>query len=182
MGAAVLRKTKKWLEEIVIGLNFCPFAKAPFVEGKIRFAVCRAGNADDAIEFALSEAMKILDVDEEEIATTLLIYPLALADFGEYLQALATLESILEEAGAAGLLQIASFHPDYLFSDEVKSSLSHYTNRSPYPIFHILRESQVQFAVDSHSDTSAIPLVNIERLQAMGHEEVAKRWKEPLDR
>ena len=182
MSTEALKRTQTWLQEIVIGLNFCPFAQAAFDEQKIRFAVSDAEHPDDAIQFALSEALKLLETSEDEIATTLAVYPKALSDFQEYLEILGLLESLLEEAGTEGVLQIASFHPSYCYPDEPESGLSHYTNRSRYPIFHFLREAQVQEAVDSHPDSTTIPRANITRLEEMGPEEVAKRWKDLLDR
>jgi len=181
MTDVVLSRTKQWLEEIVIGLNLCPFASSVFLAKQVRFRVSDARDADAVVRDALSEAMLLIESPADEIATTLLICPNALNDFDEYLDSLSMIEALLAEAGADGLLQIASFHPRYRFEGEDEAALSHFTNRSPYPVFHFLRESQVQEAVDSHPDTASIPNTNIARLNELGAEDVVKRWKKFLD-
>jgi len=177
----VLSRTRQWLEEIVIGLNFCPFASSPFLAKQVRFWVSDARDADAVVSDALREAMLLLDSSADEIATSLLICPHVLENFDDYLDSLSMIEALLAEAGTEGLLQIASFHPRYRFEGEDEAALSHFTNRSPYPIFHFLRESQVQEAVDSHPDTESIPNTNIARLNELGAEDVVKRWKKFLD-
>ena len=178
---SAVTKTKEWVRDIVIGLNLCPFAASVLMENKIRFAASSAKSTEDVIGDALEEAMRLLATPEEELSTTLVIYTNALSDFEEYLDTPYLLEDVLNEAGTEGLLQIASFHPKYQFDGEAEDAVSHFTNRSPYPVFHFLRESQVKEAVDSHPDTTVIPGNNVIRLNSLGPEEVAKMWKNFLD-
>ena len=173
--------TKKWLEEIIIGLNLCPFASSVFLQDKVRFFASPAVETEDVVGDGLEQAMLLLEASPDEVATSLIIYPQAMSSFDEYLDTLALFEDVLAQAGAEGLLQVASFHPQYMFEGEDQSSVSHFTNRSPYPIFHLLRESQVEEVVESHPDTEGIPRENIERLQSLGPTKVAKIWKNFLD-
>jgi len=169
-------RTRRWLDEAVIGLNLCPFAGPVRATGRIRFAVSDATDAESAVGDALSEAVQLLDASPEEVATTLVIVPQALADFHEFLDAVETLVSALSEAGADGVLQVATFHPDYRFAGEEEGALSHFTNRAPHPILHLLREADVAEAVAQHPDPEGIPAANIAGLDTLGESSVVEMW------
>lgn len=177
---------KTWLEEVVIGLQLCPFAAAPWKNGEVRIVVSEVTDPEEAVKVALDEALALIhpagDDDEAPEAepktrTTLVCFPKTAEDFETFLDIAATLEDILEQAGAEGHLQVATFHPDYLFDGEPEGALSHYTNRSPVPILHLLLESDVSEAVDSHPDIEQVPVDNVARLNAMGVEALRTLWR-----
>jgi uncharacterized protein len=173
----------RWIDEVVVGLRLCPFAAGPWKAGEVRIAVSAATSPEDAVKHALDEALHLMEVSEDEVGTTLVAFPSALSDFEDLLDAEATLAHILDQAGGAGILQVASFHPDYLFEGEDPDALSHWTNRAPVPILHLLRESQVSQAVDQHPDPDAIPADNVRRLDALGRDALVRLWRSfQLDR
>ncbi len=174
---AVRTAIGRWIDEVVVGLRLCPFAAAPWKAGEVRIVVSHAANPEEAVEHALDEALHLMEVPEDEVATTLVAFPHTLADFETFLDAEATLAHILDEAGGAGILQVASFHPDYLFEGEEPGALSHWTNRAPLPILHLLREAQVSEAVDQHPDPEAIPADNVRRLEALGRDALMRLWQ-----
>lgn len=160
--------TQNWLEKIVIGLNLCPFAKRPFVKNRIRFVVCKA-KKEEKLLLALQEEINYLILDES-IATTLLIHPNTLIDFASYNQFLEYGDNLLEYLQLADIFQIASFHPEYQFANTQKTAVENYTNRSPYPMLHILRQEAVSKAVDNYP--SREPERNIKLLRGMGIEAI----------
>jgi hypothetical protein len=174
-------RVRTWLEEVVIGLTLCPFAAAPWKGGEVRIAVSEVEDPEEAVRVALDEALALLHPGDDEgeavrPRTTLVCYSRTLSDFETFLDAAATLEHILSEAGAEGMLQVATFHPDYRFEGEAADSVSHWTNRSPVPILHLLLESDVSDAVDRHPDAEAIPEENIARLEALGIGALRDLW------
>ena len=168
-----IEHTEKWLQAFVIELQLCPFARLPFEQQKIRY-VLEEGTDDEQIAAACIEVLQHL-VEHPAIETSLLIFSHALKNFEDYLNTLDLAEGILEALHLEGVFQIASFHPDYQFAGSHPESASNYTNRSPYPMFHFLREESVQWAVDTHPDTEAIPTQNIARLEALGEQEIKQR-------
>jgi len=166
-----------WIDEVVVGLRLCPFAAGPWKAGEVRIAVSAAIDDEDAVKHALEEAMHLMDVSEDEVATTLVAFPHALGDFETFLDAEETLSHILDQAGCAGVLQVASFHPDYVFADAAADALGNWTNRAPVPILHLLREVQVSAAIDGHPDIDAIPGDNVRRLEALGAEALTRLWR-----
>jgi len=166
----------RWVEEAVIGLRLCPFAAAPWRAGLVRVTVSEVTDIDDATKVTLEEAWTMLEHDESVIATTLVVFARALADFDELLDAAATVEHVLDQAGARGVLQVATFHPDFQFEDAAPDDLGNWTNRAPFPILHLLREAHVSDAVDNHPDTEKIPDDNIARLEVMGRASVVALW------
>ncbi|BAN69974.1 DUF1415 domain-containing protein [endosymbiont of unidentified scaly snail isolate Monju] len=159
---------RRWVERLVIGERLCPFASAPWATGRVRIAVCEAADDDGIYRAFLEEVERLLATDPAELETTLLAVPDALGDFADYLDMLAVLEQALAEAGLEGVLQIASFHPDYRFADEAADDHSHWTNRAPVPVFHLLREDSIGRAVASLEDPDAIPRRNRERMRELG--------------
>ena len=156
----VISQTKKWIVDVVVACNFCPFAAKEVKRGSIHYQVI--SNAErDVILKALTAAFHQLD-SEKEIETTLLILPEGFSDFTDYLDLVADAEDMLAEQGYEGIYQVASFHPEYLFEDSVSLDPANYTNRSPYPMLHILREESVTRAIDSYPDPENIPQRNID--------------------
>jgi hypothetical protein len=156
---AVIAATQDWLVKAVIGLNLCPFARAVYAGGRIRYAVSRA-----------QELQRLVATDEAETETTLLIHPDVLGDFGDYVEFLEIADELVAEFGYEGVLQVASFHPQYQFEGTAADDIGNFTNRSPYPTLHLLRESSVGRAVAVHPDTERIYRDNIETLRRIGRE------------
>ncbi len=167
---AVIAATRHWLEKAVIGLELCPFAKAVHREQRIRYAVSPA-TAPAALLAALLDELELLTTtDPGEIETTLLIHPWALADFPQFNDFLAVAEAAVEDLGLAATIQVASFHPRYQFAGAAPDDVTNYTNRSPYPILHLLRQASVDRAVASIPDPAAIFEKNIATLRRLGHQ------------
>lgn len=167
-------ETRQWLERFVIGLNLCPFAATPLRKGQVRFVV-EMGNTEDAlIRTLLQELAYLLDAPAAEVETSLIIHPNVLQDFADYNDFLGLADELLEEAGLDGILQIASFHPDYQFADVPADDPANYSNRAPFPLLHLLREDSLSFAIDHYPNPERIPEINIERLRAMGEQEIRR--------
>jgi hypothetical protein len=174
VSSEVEKRIALWIERAVIGLDLCPFAAAVWRSERARIAVSDAEDAAGAVESLLEEAAHLLDSDPAELSTTLVVFPRALQAFEEFLDAVGVAESALADAGAEGVLQIATFHPEYRFEGEEEDALSHFTNRAPYPVMHLLREAEVADAVDHHPDPHGIPARNVARLEALGRAGVAE--------
>lgn len=161
-------QTQNWIRSFIIKFNICPFAKREINKGAVRFQVSLAMKE----EAALSELMSEIDVldKQREIETTLVIFPRLFKDFFHYLDFVDLAEQLLVESGYEGIYQIATFHPDYCFADVDFNDVSNYTNRSPYPMLHLLREESVEKAIDYYGDTSTIPERNIATMQQLGLE------------
>jgi uncharacterized protein len=166
-----------WLEQAIIGLQLCPFAAPVVKAGRLRYASSAVTGFDEALREALAEVSLLLETPREEVSTTLLIFTEAFTSFEDFVEATDTLDEMLLASGAASFLQLATFHPLYQFEGEPRESISHYTNRAPFPIFHLLRVEEVSEAIDSFPDTLQIPKNNIKRLEALGREEVLSRWR-----
>ena len=164
--------TRAWLHDVVVALNLCPFAAAPLRRNAIRYRVSMARDPQSLSQDLLEELIRLDRDDPAEIATTLLIVPYTLEDFADYNDFLDLADAALRVSGLEGVLQIASFHPDYCFADSAPDDLANYTNRSPYPLLHILREDEVERAVALHPDTERIPRDNIRRLEGLGMEKI----------
>ena len=162
------RRVREWLQQFVVGLNLCPFARPVVSSEALRIVVCEATQHQDITAAFMSELDLIQQSSESMVATTLLAMPYALCDFEEYLDFVDDAESLLEEVGLSGVIQLASFHPEYQFEGEPAESAGHYTNRAPVPLIHFLREEMVTRALDQFPDSEQIPQRNIQRLEAMG--------------
>ena len=166
---AVLLATQNWLERAVVGLSLCPFAKAVQVKGQIRYVVSPAETPEALLEELRGELARLSEADPEQVETTLLVLPRVLADFRDYNDFLERADDALEELGLSGTLQIASFHPDYQFADSDPDDAANCSNRSPYPILHLLREASVSRAVEAFPDAAQIFEKNVRTLRALGH-------------
>jgi hypothetical protein len=172
--AEVIAATQLWLEKAVIGLNLCPFAKAVHVKKQIRYVVSAATTADALLEELMAELRKLQDTSPEEIDTTLLIHPYVLTDFLDFNDFLDTVDIAVAEPEFGDEFQVASLHPQYQFAGTAVDDIENYSNRSPYPTLHLLREASVDRAVDAFPDADQIPDTNIETLKQLGHEGWAK--------
>jgi hypothetical protein len=164
----VIAATRRWLRHAVIGLGLCPFAAAPFVREQIRYRVSEQRSTNGLLEELAQELLALNAADPLLCETSLLIHPHVLNDFGEYNQFLDEAEGTLVALGLGGELQIASFHPDYRFAGTAPNDLENYSNRSPYPMLHLLREASVTRAVSTYPDVSEIGQRNIATLRALG--------------
>ena len=164
----VTAATRAWIERAVIGLNLCPFAKAVYVRDQIRYTVSAAESPDALLGDLRREARWLAEVDPLEIDTTLIIHPNVLTDFLEYNDFLGDAEEEVARLGLEGVLQVASFHPQYQFADADAADIVNYTNRSPYPMLHLLREESVDRAVAAYPDVEQIYLKNIETMRRLG--------------
>ena len=165
----IIVATKLWLERAVIGLNLCPFAKAVHVKNQISYAVSSATTHEDLLS-DLMHALEILaETQAEKIDTTLLIHPYVLTDFLDYNDFLDVVDAALEDMDLESTLQVASFHPQYQFSGTQPDDIENYTNRSPYPMMHLLREASVVQAVLAFPEAGKIFDKNIATLRDLGH-------------
>ena len=163
-----LALTRDWLERFVIGLNLCPFAAAPFRARRIAYTTCDATSLAAIYRAFLAALRDLVLADPQVQETALLILTRGLADFDAYLDALGLMEGALDEAGLAGVIQVASFHPDYRFAGAAADDPANYTNRSPLPMFHLIREDGLAAALESYPRPERIPVRNIRRLRELG--------------
>lgn len=152
----------------MIGLDLCPFARAVHARGQIRWVVTPAATPEELLADLLGELRTLAGADPAAIDTTLLIHPAALGDFLDYNDFLAVADAALADLGLEGMLQIASFHPRYQFAGTAPDDVENCTNRSPYPILHLLREASVERAVAAFPDADAIYEKNIATLRRLG--------------
>jgi hypothetical protein len=160
--------TRNWLQRAVIGLNLCPFAKAVFVKDQIRYVVSEARDTEALLTELVAELRYLQATSADEVDTTLLIHPHVLTDFLDYNDFLDIAEAAIAEFGLEGEIQIASFHPDYRFADSYEDAVENCTNRSPFPMLHLLREASVERAVDAFPDPDAIIDRNMATLRELG--------------
>lgn len=162
----IIAQTKKWITDVVVGCNFCPFAAREIKRGSIHYEVIATADRKAVLE-ALSGIFTTMD-NTPGVETSLLILPIGFSSFTVYLQMIDLAEALLAEENYEGIYQIASFHPAYLFAGAANTDPSNYTNRSPYPMIHLLREASVSKAVDSYPDVNDIPQKNIAFATAKG--------------
>ncbi len=165
-----IEDTRHWLERAVIGLNLCPFAKAVHVKEQIRWVESAAGDPEQLLEDLARELRFLAAADPAIVETTLLIHPHALADFLDYNDFLDVADAAVESLGLAGVLQVASFHPDYQFAGTAPDDAENLSNRSPYPTLHLLREASIDAAVAAFPEADSIYERNIETLRRLGFE------------
>ena len=166
MSELILEQTRKWIEEVVVGCNFCPFAVKELRAGTIRYQVDN-GQESGQLRQAFLEECQWLD-KHPETETSLLIFPYALSDFEDYLDFVSVAERLLARHHYESVYQVASFHPGYRFADSSSEDPANYTNRSPYPMLHLLREESMERALERYSDPEKIPQRNIEFARAKG--------------
>ena len=164
----VLKDTRHWVDQAVIGLNLCPFAKSVQVQGRVRYVVSTADTVERLIYDLGRELNALHDADPELVDTTLLVHPQVLTDFLDYNDFLDAADALVEELGLDGELQVASFHPRYQFEGTEPDDITNYSNRSPYPTLHLLREASIDRAVEAFPEAESIFEANIETLKRLG--------------
>jgi len=170
-----IKITQRWISSFVIDLNLCPFARREVLGASVRFSVFEGQDLARALHVVHDEAA-LLDSDDT-IETSFLILPEATHDFRDFHGFVDVAESLLNRRGWEGVYQLVGFHPSYQFAGTALEDAENFTNRSPYPMLHILRESSVSFAVDTTPDAAHISERNIATLNLQGAESLKKRWQ-----
>ena len=170
MADETIAAVRNWLESVVVELNLCPFAKRELINDRVRFVETDATSQVQLLQ-ALETEFEHL-VANASTETTLLIHPNVLADFADYNEFLELADGLLVQMEFDGVFQIASFHPDYQFAETHPDDAENYTNRSPYPILHILREESLSRAIENTADIDQIPLRNIQKMNELGAEKL----------
>jgi uncharacterized protein len=164
----VVADTRRWLEQAVIGLNLCPFAKAVHVKGQIHFAVSHASSPAEWLRDLRRELLELVALEPQVRDTTLLMAPLCLPDFWDFNAFLAQADRVLADLALEGVVQIAPFHPQFEFAYAAPGDITHCTNRAPYPTLHLLREDSVARAVEAFPEAEMIFEKNMQTLTALG--------------
>ena len=168
--ATAIAATTTWLERAVIGLNLCPFAKAVHVKRQIRYVVSMATTPEALADELVRELEYLAEANADVVDTTLLIHPNVLQDFLDFNDFLEVADGIVDELELDGILQVASFHPQFQFENTELDDITNYTNRSPYPTLHLLREESVERAVAAFPEELEIASANIATLEKLGHD------------
>ncbi len=166
----VIRQIKCWLENVVIDLNFCPFAQREFTRQRIHYDVSQSHQLESALQ-DLADALLYLQ-QHPEIETSLLILPQGFVRFDDFLELIDLGEQLVDELGYRSVFQLAHFHPDYCFADSDDRDAANFTNRAPWPCLHLLREASLQKAIDTHPDTATIPETNIQLARQLGFDKM----------
>lgn len=162
--------TRRWLERAVVGLNLCPFAKAVMVKQQVHIVATAAEDAQAVLEDFARELVALAALDPQERDTTLLVIPLGLEDFLDFHALTARAEKLVRKRGLEGVMQVASFHPRFVFAGVAEDDITNYTNRAPHPTLHLLREESLDRAVAAFPDPAAIYEANMETLRRLGPE------------
>lgn len=174
---AVIDVTRRWIADMVIGLNLCPFARRVFEADAIRYAVTNADHEEALRNELAAELQRLVHAPIAQIETTLLIHPRAFLDFLDYNDFLDVAERLLRDLGLEGTVQIASFHPQYQFAGTTADAVQNYTNRSPFPMLHLLREASFGDLAGAEEELLEIPKRNIETLRRMGLARILEKLK-----
>ncbi|MFT5194523.1 MAG: hypothetical protein ACI9EW_000716 [Cellvibrionaceae bacterium] len=172
----IVQAVKRWLDAFVVGMNLCPFAKRELAQNRVRFAVTRVKTVEHLLLALQVECQRLNQ--NPSIETTILIHPNVLSDFYDYNQFLGYADLLLEQMGLEGVYQIASFHPDYQFAG---TEAENYSNRSPYPLLHLLREDSVAKAIDGYPDVDQIPIRNMQLMNQLGVDELKRLLRVCVD-
>jgi hypothetical protein len=164
----VTEQTRRWIAEVVIGLNLCPFARRVFDGGLIRYTVTEATDTHTLRAVLADELRSLAAVPAREVETAFLIHPRALADFLDYNDFVVGTEELIAELGLEGVIQIASFHPRYQFAGTRADDVENFTNRSPFPMLHLLREDSISAVNDDPERLADVPRRNVETLRRLG--------------
>jgi len=176
----VLNETKRWLEHFIIKLGLCPFAAKPFNEDKVGYFISKSPELDAVYKDFLMQLDAFHSRPASEVETLLFITPNALGDFEDYLDAMYSMEEAVADSGLEGVIQLASFHPNYVFDGEPEDAASNYTNRSPYPMIHFLREQSLTKAIDNFQVLDEIPSRNQQMMEDLGVTKINQRTKSVL--
>ena len=170
-----VRPVRQWVETMVVGMNLCPFAKRELVKNRVRF-VTTTSTTQEQLLMALQAELELLNTDPS-VETTLLIHANVLQDFHDYNQFLGYADSLLVEMGLEGIYQIASFHPHYQFDGTKPDAAENYTNRSPYPMLHLIREASLERAIADYPEVDQIPEQNIALMNELGQDKLQELLK-----
>lgn len=166
--ALAVAETRVWVDRVVIGLNLCPYARAARLRDRTRFVGCAAPDPEALLDAFCDAARELIDTPVAALETTLLVHPFVLVDFDDYNDFLDVADAALEALGATGVLQVASFHPQYRFAGTAADDVTNATNRSPHPVLQLLREQSVEAAVAALPDPAAIYEANLTTLRSLG--------------
>jgi hypothetical protein len=167
---AAVTDTRRWLERAVVGLNLCPFAKTVMVKQQVHFAATEADDAAGVLEALARELDALVALDADQRDTTLLAIPQGMEDFLTFLDVVARAERMVRKRGLDGVIQVAHFHPRFVFAGTDEDDITNYTNRAPHPTLHLLREASVDRAVAAFPDAAAIYEANMALLRRIGRE------------
>ncbi len=179
--ALAIAETRAWVRRAVIGLNLCPFARAVDVKDQIRYVFSDATDAETLLATLVVELQRLADTDPELVDTTMVIHPRVFADFEDFNDFLELADAAVEALDLDGVLQVASFHPQFQFADTGPDDVTNATNRSPYPTLHLLREESVDRAVAAFPEAEAIferNMATLEKLGPQGWAAVKKSWED----
>ncbi len=168
---AVIAAVEKWLADVVVGLNLCPFARRPMRAGQVRFAVSAAETDEALMQELLAEMERLDSLSPAELETTLLVIPHHLQEFTDFNQFLDLAEWLVERHGYSGIYQLATFHPHYQFAGTAPGDAENLTNRAPYPILHLIREESIERVLANYPDPESIPEQNIRRVSGLSPEQ-----------
>ncbi len=175
----IIAQTKEWLNSVIIGHNYCPFAKREVDKGTVRYHIIHETEFNSLLKDVIQECVWLDQNAQTE--TTLIIFPSNLNDFNLFLDYLVLAEDLLVSQGYEGIYQIASFHPDYCFQGAEVNDPANFTNRSPYPMFHLIREASVELAIEHHPDADSIPERNVEYAREQGLDKMKALLKKCMD-
>ncbi len=174
----IIARTRCWVERAVVALNLCPFARKPVEGGQIRYVVSEARDEETLLADVQRELELLRDSDPQQIETTVLIHPWVLNDFYDYNDFLAVVDLLLDHSGYNGVFQVASLHPDYQFAGTEPEDAENFTNRSPYPVLHLLREELLEKAILTYARPDKIPERNIRTMEKLGAEKMREMLAE----
>ncbi|EIZ0308669.1 DUF1415 domain-containing protein [Vibrio parahaemolyticus] len=171
---AIAQQVDQWLNDVVIGLNLCPFAAKPQRNKQIKIFVSKATQEEALLEDILLQLIELSTTEPEKLETTLVVVPNMLQDFWDYNFCIDWVEGLIKQQDWEGIFQVATFHPDYCFGGAAPEDDENLTNRSPYPIFHLIREESMEKVLKHYPDPESIPDTNIARVSALSEEERKK--------
>ncbi|RSD28562.1 DUF1415 domain-containing protein [Vibrio pectenicida] len=170
----IVQQVNQWLNDVVIGLNLCPFAAKPKRNNLIKIFVSNAENEHALLEDILNQLLELEQKPAEELETTLVVVPKMLNDFDEYNLFIDWVEALIRQQNWQGIFQLATFHPEYCFAGTAPQDAENLTNRSPYPVFHLIREDSMEKVLKHYPNPESIPDTNIERVENLSHKELVK--------
>ncbi len=168
----IIETTRRWVQAVVVGLNLCPFARAPLQQGLVQFIESTAIDEESLLLDLRDALIQLNQTEKAQIETIVIVHPFVLADFAQYNQFLDLADALIDELDLGGVIQIASFHPNYQFAGTQETDAENYSNRSPFPMLHLLREESVSTALDAGADSEAIVQRNIDTLRGLGTEKL----------
>ncbi|OQQ03950.1 hypothetical protein BK412_09975 [Vibrio campbellii] len=171
---AITEQVVQWLNDVVIGLNLCPFAAKPQRNKQIKIFVSEASQEEALLEDILLQLIELSNTEPEKLETTLVVVPNMLQDFWDYNFFIDWVEGLIKQQDWEGIFQVATFHPDYCFGGAEPEDDENLTNRSPYPVFHLIREESMEKVLKHYPDPESIPDTNIARVSALSEEERQK--------